>query len=377
MVVIAKDELREPLHVVTTVYNPLRLKSRWKNAERAIKHFVGSGAVVTLVEIGFNRRELVFADSGLDGKIADCGLSGGEFKHKYIGLHTKDELWLKESAINIGVQNLPYGWQQVAWIDADTTFCRPNWVGECIHKLQHGTSSDIAFCQMFSHAADLGPNYEILPASYPNAQGVSFIKAWQDGDLKTTMTKKILEDLKAIGGDIRKLATDFMTLEEDLAGNYYGQDKVKKVWSGLAYACTRKAWDAVGGLPEYALWGGADWQMAHSLIGKSDGMMRGDLHDNYKKLAMEWHERCQVSVRRNVVTMDGSILHHWHGRKENRNYNLKHRLMAKWGYDPLRHIKRDASGLPQLHDDGSEMYIQLRDQLRAAARSRNEDGNEI
>ena len=60
-----------------------------------IKHFTDSGAVVILVEIGFNRRELVYAESGLDGTVANCGIHG-EFRHKYIGLHSREELWLKE-----------------------------------------------------------------------------------------------------------------------------------------------------------------------------------------------------------------------------------------------------------------------------------------
>ena len=159
-IIIARDQVREPLYVIVPYFNPWRFKSRVKHAERALKHFHDSGAVIVFVEIGFNRRELVFADSGLDGRQADCGILGADsrFRHKYIGLHTKDELWLKENAVNVGAQALPYDWQQVCWLDADVHFARPNWVGECIHKLQH-----YKFLQMFSHAQDLGPNYEILP----------------------------------------------------------------------------------------------------------------------------------------------------------------------------------------------------------------------
>jgi hypothetical protein len=370
MIVIARDQVREPLHAVVPYFNPWRHKSRVKHTERALKHFADSGAVITLVEVGFNRRELIFADSGLDGTAAACGIPGGgsEFRHRYIGLHTKDELWLKENAINIGVQSLPYDWQQVCWLDSDIHFVRPNWTGECIHKLQH-----YAFIQMFSQAQDLAPNYETLPAGYPHASGPGFVQAWHDGFLKTTLSPEILADLKTIGTDIEKLKEDFLKLEHDLENEYPG----KRVFPGLAWACTRKAWDDVGGLFDAAIWGGGDWHMSHALIEKTEGMMRSDLHRNYKKLVNQWYQRCRTHIRRNVGVMEGTVFHSWHGRKTERGYNAKHSMLAKFGFDPQRHLKRDSQGLWQLHDDRSTAFVQLRDMMRRIAKDRNEDSIDV
>lgn len=373
MLLFNRDKVREPLYVVVPVFNPFRHKSKIKLMQRALKHFHDSGATIVLVEAGLNRRELVFADSGLDGTAANCEILGGTTRHKYIGLHTKDELWLKENLINVGVQSLPYDWQQVAWIDGDVQFVRPNWVGEAIHKLQHGTQSDVAFLQMFSHAMDVGPNNEVLPSSYPHAQGIGFAKAWQEGTLKPTLTPQILADLKKIGSDLAILKRDFMKLREDLEGNYYGQDAAKRVWPGLAWACTRKAWDAVGGLMDFAIWGGSDYATGHALIGKSQGMIHDGLHPNYKLLTNTWFDFCQREVRRNVLVMEGTILHYWHGRKMQRGYNSKHGLLAKYAFDPVAHLKYDAQGLLQLHDDGTETYIQIRDNMRRISKERNED----
>src|SRR5271170_1325779 len=97
-VLIAKDEVREPLYAIVPVSNCWRWKSRWKHTQRAIKHFMDSGAVVILVEVAFNRREFVFADSGIDGMAANCAIQGKEFQHKFIGLRSSTELWLKENA---------------------------------------------------------------------------------------------------------------------------------------------------------------------------------------------------------------------------------------------------------------------------------------
>src|SRR5271170_7068280 len=107
MLLFNMDRVREPLYAIVPLHNPWRWKSRWKHTQRAIKHFMDAGAVVILVEVAFNRRELVFADSGIDGLAADCDIHGPEFKHKYIGLRSTSELWIKENMINVGVQAIP------------------------------------------------------------------------------------------------------------------------------------------------------------------------------------------------------------------------------------------------------------------------------
>lgn len=371
-ILIAKDRVTEPLYVVVPVHNPWRIKARWKHTERALKHFMDAGAVVVLVELAFNRRELVYADSGLHGMKASCGIHG-EYSHVYVPLRSDSELWLKENMINVGVSRIPDpNWQQVAWLDSDVVFGRPNWVGETIHKLQH-----YSFVQMFSQARDLAPNYEMLPDNYPHAVGKGFVTAWQQGLVKSSLTPEIVADLKTLSDDFQKLASDFLQLETDIEGNYYGKVADTRVFPGLAWACTRKAWDDVGGLFDSAIWGGGDWHMGHALIEKVETMMRNDLHRNYKKQVMQWYERCRTHIRRNVGTVEGVIFHNWHGRKTQRGYNAKHELLSKFGFDPMRHLKRDAQGLYQLHDDRSTAFVQIRDMMRRIAAERNEDANEI
>lgn len=356
---IVPDHVREPLYAVVPYFNPWRWKTREKHTARAIKHFIDSGAVVVLVEAAFNRRAFAFADSGLDGTAANCGVLGSDhrFKHKYIGLRTKDELWIKENLINIGVSQLPHDWQQVCWLDSDIHFVRPNWVGECIHKLQH-----YAFLQMFSHARDLAPNYEVLPESYPHADGDGFVRAWINGTLTG----------EARPHHLHKRARQ----RKQSLLQPYTYPYPPRVWPGLAWAATRTAWDDVGGLMDFAVWGGADYHMAHALIEKTEGMMRNDLHRNYKKLVNQWYQRCRTHIRQNVGVMEGSVFHSWHGRKTDRGYNSKHALLAKIGFDPPRHLKRDFQGIWQLNDDRSTAYVQLRDMMRRIASDRDEDSSD-
>jgi hypothetical protein len=372
------DQVREPLYAIVPVQNPWRWRSRWKHTERAIKHFADSGAVVILVELAFNRREFAFENCGLHGTLVDCPDVLGtnhNYRHQFVGLRGTSELWLKENMINVGVSRIPnWNWQQVCWLDSDVMFARPNWVGECIHKLQH-----YAFLQMFSHARDLAPNYEMLPEDYPHADGRGFVDAFFAG--------KLFSDPLPINGKHKPEHPE----HPDKPGKppHPGHKPPKppkpeyegpygaRVFPGLAWACTRKAWDDVGGLLDVAIWGGGDWHMAHALIEKTEGMMRSDLHRNYKKIVMQWYYRCHTHIRRNVGVMEGSIFHNWHGKKSQRGYNVKHGLLAKVGFDPLRHLKRDMQNLYQLHDDRSTAFVKLRDILRKIAKERNEDSIDV
>lgn len=383
-----KDRVAEPLYCIVVYYNPFRVKARVKHVERSVKDFIDSGAVVYLIEAGFNRRELVFADSGLDGTAASCGVLGNDpkFKHRYIGLHTTGELWLKENLINVGVQHLTldhHDWEQIAWPDADVHHARPNWVGETIQQLQH-----YKFVQTFSHAHDLGPNYEVLPESYHQAGGLSFVKAWREGYIKDMTDDKptinvtgltsdgppedVKVDLKTVGSDIQKLVTDFAKLKNDATNPYAGG-----IWPGLSWACTRQAWDVVGGLFDVGVWGGADFDSAYALIERAADRIHTGAHPNYQMLLAEWEDKCRWGIRRNIGYVEGSIFHYWHGRKKDRRYTSKRNLMCKVSFDPMRHLKKDSQGLYQLHDDGSENFIKFRDTMRQIAKERNEDTNEI
>lgn len=350
---VISDAVREPLYAIVPYFNPWRWKSREKHTIRAIKHFMDSGAVVVLVEAAFNRREFAFQNSGLDGTLAQCGFHDKEFRHKHIGLQTTDELWLKENLVEKGVESLPHDWQQACMLDSDIHFLRPNWVGETIHRLQH-----YSWLQMFSQARDLSPEYELMPEGYPHAAGVSFVHAHVEGLLEQSLSNKGVLSVKL----------DLTTPEVPYPP--------PSIWPGLAWAFTRKGYEATGGLITFAVWGGADWHMSHCLIGRQQGMMRNDLHPIYKDMVTEWFDRCEWKIRRNVGVMSGVVTHHWHGRKVARGYNTKHALLARAGFNPVQHLRRNYQGLWQLHDDGSDAYLQLRDMMRKVAKGRQEDSSD-
>ncbi len=182
------DAVREPLYVITPVFNPIRFKTRWKHYLRFEKHMRESGATLYTAELAFGEREFAIDQNAIARHdpaasairpLVDTNEFGADCRHddprrgqhKYYRYRTKTELWMKERLINVVAQRLPSDWKYLAWIDCDTTFLRPNWVGECIHQLQH-----YDFLQMFSFAHDMTADYEI----YNTKPG--FISAWEKGE---------------------------------------------------------------------------------------------------------------------------------------------------------------------------------------------------
>lgn len=235
---------------------------------------------------------------------------------------TVHELWHKENLINLGVQHLPRDWKYMAWIDADIVFTNERWAEECLDQLQ-----TFSVVQLFTHAIDLGPNKETMQThvgfAYQYCRGETWVRPG------------------------------------------YG-----KYWhSGYAWAMTREAYDAIGGLLDFAILGSADFHMAMAFIGMVEKTSNSQLHPHYKLLLNHFQERCERHIQRNIGYVTGTILHEFHGSKRNRFYKERWKILVENQFDPLMDIKRDCHGLWQL--EGNK--FRLRDQLRNYFRSRNED----
>lgn len=241
-------------------------------------------------------------------------------------LRTKHEIWHKENLINVAVTHLPPDWQYVAWIDADLEFQNPRWVDDTLEELQ-----TYSVLQLFSHAIDLGPNGETLQVHTGFAYQYMLGKTWRP------------------------------------AG--YGV-----FWHpGYAWACRKSAYNAMGGLIDFAILGSADYHMALAFIGLVDYSLNHKIHPNYKKLVKIFEQRCEKHIRRNLGAICGTILHHWHGDKKNRQYQSRWEILVSTAFDPLVDIKKDCSALWQLEPE----KIALRDKIRRYFRRRNEDSIDI
>jgi hypothetical protein len=305
-----------PLYVIAPIINPSRYQSRYRLYEEFEKYITDAGAVLYTVEAAYGDRGFEITEAA---------------NPRHIRLRTQHELWHKENLINIGVSRLPQDWKYVAWIDADVQFARNDIVDETIHQLQH-----FSVVQMFSHSTDLGPQHQPL-SSFAGFMAQYVNHRWSAPPRQ----------------------------------EQYG------VWHpGYAWACRRDAWDHLGGLIDFAVVGSADRYMACGLVGEIAQCLSDDIFrqcPTYAAWCFEWQARAEAYIKRNVGFVDGLLLHYFHGSKQDRGYHSREEIIWKNKFEPSQDIKRDWQGMWQLTDQ----KFQMRDQLRAYFRSRNEDGTEV
>lgn len=326
------------LDVVCAISNPVRYRSRYDLFRAFERHMRCSGVRLTVVECAFGDRpfEVTQADNP-----------------RHVQVRSRDELWLKENLLNIGIGRLPMDWKYVAWLDADITFQRPDWAQETIHALQHW---DIV--QPFSHSINMGPNYHPIFDSHRKGDGEQrkVVASWlychfnqipRDGD-----TKPFRDRLRSDG-----LGQDY-TIDDPETGH---------VWhSGFAWAARREAIDTIGGLLDWAILGSADRHMADMMI-KNDNW-NPKLSDGYRRM-LDIHQKRFDRLNGNFGYVDGLVTHHWHGKLVNRMYTDRWKLLYKWQFDPVTDLARDWQGVYQLTPDKPG----LRDDIRRYFRARSED----
>lgn len=304
------------LHVLTMVSNPVRYKSRYKLFRDFVQRMQGvPGINLVTVEVAYGDRAFEVTTPGPQS----------------VQLRTADELWHKENALNVGISRLPSDWEYVAWLDADIQFVNPNWAAETVHQLQHHH-----VVQMFQDAVDLGPTGQVL-------------------EKHSSLASVYLSGVPL----------------QQLSNSQYGYGKFGH--PGFAWAAGRDAINAMGGLLDFGILGAGDHHQALALIGGAEYSMPGGITAAYHDDVMEFQARCESGIKRDVGFVEGTILHHFHGAKRNRQYESRWDIVTKNQFDPRKDIVKDWQGLYQLKPG----LIQLRDDIRRYFRSRNEDGVDL
>jgi hypothetical protein len=316
------DRHHHPLYVITPIFNSHRWRSRWKLYEDFSDMCKNAGGQVVLytIEVAFGDRDHVITNSS---------------DPHHIQLRSGAELWMKENLINLAVQRLPANWKYVAWVDADTLFARPDWGDETVQQLQR-----YKFVQMWSELKNL------------DFQGGLVSGGINPGFMENYMNGRL---------DNPDHCGDYPPYPSEFPGS-----------PGLAWACTREAWDQVGGLIDTAIWS-ADWYTAHALIGRVQEVLSPRYHSGYQNHVLAWQERAEKYIRRNVGVVKGLALHYWHGPTVNRQYGIRDRILIDHQFDPVKDLMKDHQGLYKLVDHGDERSMKLRDGIRAYFRQRNED----
>jgi len=307
--------MKNTLYVITVVSNPLRYRSRYKLYREFAERIHAAGATLITVEAAFADRPY-------------------EVTHKdnphHVQVRTKNELWNKENLINIGLQHLPEDWEYVAWIDADVLFARPDWVKETIHQLHH-----YQVVQLFSETIDIDDNFNRITSN-----GSIPMKGMVYQYHKTGV---ILNDYNKHSGHC-----------------------------GYAWAATRHAMEVIDGLIDFSIVGSGDFQMACGFMDDIRRSVSYPCSPEYINALVEWGEKAK-KLRRNIGYVHGLLIHNYHGKKSNRSYGTRWKILVDNQYNPYTDLRKDWQGLNYLVDDGSDRYISLRDELKDYFRSRDED----
>jgi hypothetical protein len=304
------------LHVCTMISNPVRYQSRYRLYWDFAEHMRESGVDLWTVEVAFGHRPFTVTSAT---------------NPRHLQLRTHTELWHKENALNLLVQRIPLTSprEAVAWIDADIRFEDPSrWVEETQHALQHSP-----IVQLWQSAVDLGPDNEVIQTH----QGFAY--AYR-------------------------------------SGKPYG--KGYSHWHpGYGWAMTREAWDHTGGLIDWAVAGAADNHMAHAWIGRVDDSCNPAVSAAYRAGLKAYQDQASRYIRANLGFVPGTIRHYWHGRKVDRRYWDRWRILTSNHFSPVTDLKRDHQGLLQLADHGDARSQAIRDQLWSYFRARAEDANTV
>lgn len=275
------DPIADTLHVIVVLSNPCQYARRFILAREFIQRMEREDNVLVYVV------ELAYGDQL-------CYITEAKNK-RHLQLRGKIPLWHKENMINLGVRLLPPTWKAFAWIDADIEFENPGWASDAL-KVLNGCRDVI---QLFSHAIDMDKN------------------------------KNALSIFPSFGFQLSKK-------------NAYGGTGVNMWHPGFAWACTRKAYEKMGGLYELSILGAGDHNMAFSFIGDALRSVNVATTDEYKESLSEF-ERKADGLRFGYIP--GVIRHHFHGSKKNRKYSERWQILVKHAYSPKDHMTKNKDGL--------------------------------
>lgn len=319
-------------YVITVISNPIRYKRRYELYYKFAAMVQGAGINLITVEQAFGNRPFMVTEK--DNPF-------------HVQCRSAEELWLKENMANLGVQRakqLDSEAREVALVDADCFPMVPpyEWFEETWHALQH-----YEFVQMWEYLINFGPQEQPIG----NAQ-MSFMAVYE-----------------ANGYRIEPLGRRH-TLPQHSGVNTLGAP-------GLAWAANISALDAVGGFYDKSILGSGDRHMALGLVGAMEGALMGfEKLPGYYHSLIEWQNRCERWIKRDVGMVRTTVGHWHHGNKKHRHYGSRNKILIENEYNPYTDVKYDAHGLLQL-ETFEPRQIRLRDEIRGYFRSRNEDSIEI
>jgi hypothetical protein len=281
--IVNNDPIDDKLHVVITISNPCLYARRYILMKEFITRMEleETDVVVYVVELVYKNQKYIITKPN---------------NPRHLQIRTETPIWHKENMTNLGVRRLlPQNWKAMAWIDSDIEFENPTWAMDTL-KILNGTKDVV---QIFSHCVDMNQDYETMTIF--TSFGQQFVKKMQ-------YTKKPM--------------------------NFWHP--------GYGWACTRKAFDRMGGLYDKGILGSGDNIMALCFIQQGLTAINEESTQDYKDSVLAFQDRVK-QLRLGYVP--GVVRHHFHGSKKNRNYGERWKILVNHGYAPSLHVTYDTDGI--------------------------------
>ncbi len=317
----------DKLHVITCISNPREYQARYNLYDVFSDDIEKKGATLWTVEMqtGARDHQITASNNPQHIQLWSSALPG--------------ELWHKENLLNIAIQHMTRhdpDWRYVVIADADIKF-EAGAMEKIYHALQHW---DVV--QAWSHATDFDPEGGILG----NKVHLSFMYChWNGIDVKNN-------------------------------ANYLMGGHPGFCWAFRRDAMNRLGYGNGGPLIDFAALGSGDRHMACGMIGRILESVHGDMHPAYKKWLLQWQANAERHIRRNVGYVSNSIRHMWHGRKADRGYASRWKILVKHQFNPETDLSKDVSGILRLVSD-SPRQQRLRDDIRRYFIARKEDATTL
>lgn len=274
------DPIEDVLHVIMVVSNPCSFFRRYQLARQFMMRMENEPHIqLYVVELCYLKQPFILTKKN---------------NPRHLQLRTDTPIWHKENMINCGIRMLPNTWKAMAWIDADIEFESSSWALDTL-KVLNGYADIV---QLFSHALDM--DHDEIPMHISTSAGYQYEKR---------------------------------VVPKPGHPNWH---------PGYAWACTRKAYETMGGLYENAILGSGDNIMMFSLLGQVQKALHNKNEESYKQDAVEYQKRVK-GLRFSYVP--GVIRHYYHGSKANRRYRERWQILVDHHYIPSEHLKKDTQGL--------------------------------
>lgn len=333
------------LWVVTAISNPARYKTRYALYRQFRRHVLEDLRLpLVTVECAMNDSDCQVTPSVTeDTRTTVHGTHENGVPYIDVSVVNKSWIWLKENLQNIGLAQVPKTAEAVLFADADIHFHDRNIGTEILHALQTHR-----VVQPFLHALDLGPRGEVMQVHQ------SFLSCHAQG-LEWKLDKA-----------------------KDGAGYpvYYqksGKGSIANLWHpGFCMAWRMGTLNKMQ-LLEVGILGAGDHHMCGALIGKAAVTLPNGIHASYRAAVEDWQRRADAAVQRDVGYVGGMISHHWHGKKSNRKYIQRWKILTDSHYNPASDVFKNAQGVLELRHDNWT----LRDGIRRYLCQREEDSIDV